>query len=129
LHIQLIFEGKTMTLISSKKDLDDQLGTDKTLLILFGSEVQTIDVYNKAKQMKDNNELDERHVPLRMEDLNILTPTQKQDWTAASGNYVVLRMNKDGVRDIISDGSVTKFFTEQNKPGKTKIQLAFRGRL
>jgi hypothetical protein len=118
-----------MALISSKEKLTQHLDTDKTLLILFGSEAQTVAVHNKAKQMKADNELAKRHVPLRVADLGLMTPTQKTTWDAAPGKYVVLRVNATAGRDIISKGLVTKFMTGSDEPGKTNIQLAFRGRL
>ena len=118
-----------MALILSKAKLAQHLGTDKTLLILFGNEAQTVAVHNKAKQMKADDELAKRHVPLRVKDLGLLTPTQKRTWAAAPSMYVVLRVNAAVGRDIISEGLVTKFITVRNKPGKLKIQRAFRGGL
>lgn len=128
--IDCIFrKEKIMTLISNKGILTNQLGDINTLLILFGNDDKTIAVHNKAMEMKDDNELMDIHVPLRVEDLSLLTTTQQRDWQAAPGKYIVLRVNETTDRDIISEGQVTKFFTKQNKPGKLKIQLAFNGGL
>ncbi len=118
-----------MTLISCNEELTQHLCTDNILLILFGDDAQTVAVHNKSKKMKDDDDLKKRDVPLRVKDMELLTPAQKRAWTAAPGKYVVLRVNETNDRSIISKGLVEKFITVHNAPGKLKIQRAFRGRL
>lgn len=118
-----------MTLITTTSQLANQLGSIQTLLILFGGDAATVAIHDVAKTMKADGKLAQRHVPLRVKNLGLLTPAQKRSWSAAEGKYVVLRVNAAAGRDKISHGSVSKFLTVYGKPGKLKILRAFRGRL
>lgn len=118
-----------MTLISTKESLKKRLGTEKTLLIFFGGDADSVAVHKVAKQMSTDGKLAKSHVPLRVKDLGLLTPTQKSSWAAAEGKYAVSRPGANANRQVISKGSVSKFLSATGKPGKLKILLAFRGNL
>ena len=116
-----------MTLISMKERLDRHLGTEKTLLILFGDDELTVAVHARAKELKASDRLEDNFVPLRVKDLTLLTPSQKQNWSASPGRYTVSEPDANAVRQVVVTGPITDLATVQGKPSNLKIKRAFRG--
>jgi hypothetical protein len=110
-----------------KERLDRHLGTVNTLLILFGEDELTIAVHARAKELKANDRLEDNFVPLRVKDLTILTPTQKRDWSASPGRYVVTEPDANAVRQAVVTGPIRDLTTVQGNPSNLKIKRAFRG--
>lgn len=117
-----------MTLISKKERLDHHLGTVNTLLILFGDDELTVAVHACAQELKENDRLEDNFIPLRVEDLTLLTLTQKQNWAVSPGRYAVSKPDANAVRQAVVTGPVTDLATVQGKqPSNLKIKRAFRG--
>lgn len=116
-----------MTLISRKERLDHHLGTVNTLLILFGGDELTVSVHAHAQGLKEDDKLEDNFVPLRVEDLTLLTQTQKQSWSASPGRYVVSKPDASAVRQAVVTGPVKDLASVREKPSNLKIKLAFRG--